>query len=91
MYDLQLWDGSTPISPDKVIKNKTRPSRVFEFSWYHAAGTRSRNPFSGLAHLDLRNCQMYDYDTLTFETHCSQRMVNLQNFVTVKILLQIKI
>ena len=86
--------GSTPISPDKVIENKTRPSRVFEFSWNYAAGTGSRTPFSGMAHLGLRNCQMYDYDsdTLTFGTRCSQKMeymVNLQNFVTVKSLLQI--
>ena len=86
--------GSTPISPDKVIKNKTSSSRVFGFSWYYAAGTGSRTPFSGMAPLDLRNCQMYDYDsnTLTFGTRCSQKMeymVNLQNFVTVKSLLQI--
>ena len=81
----------TLIYPDKVIENKTRSSRVFGFSWYYAAGTGSRTPFSGRAHLDLRNYRIYDYDTLTFGTHCSQRMVNLQNFVTVKILLQIQI
>ena len=66
--------GSTPISPDKVIENKTRPSRVFGFSWYHAAGTGSRTTFSGMTHLDLRNYRIYDYDTLTFGTHCSQKM-----------------